>query len=245
MADPRPGTLAPVVERAECLTGCTGARMRAGNAGSTGPVIRCRHGRAACWKCSVKTVCFVARQTTICSFFPGNRIARLPGRSSSSRGPDGLAKACGDVIRGLPACCGLSRGGNGKSGVCGSMLPVHPVLMASAAAGLPVEVPLQPALPVVQHGWRYPGWPASPVLPGRPGVRQVWFALDGPAGPVLSSSSARCGRAVLFPVWCLPRRDCSARIHCAEGRGLGPPCARIAGWRCHGHDARMFACVDG
>ncbi len=213
--------------------------MRAGNAGSTGPVIRCRHGRAARWRGSVKTECFVARQTTICSFSLVIRIARLPGNSSSSRGPDGLAKACGDVIRGLPACCGLSRGGNGKSGVCGSMLSVHPVLMASAAAGLPVEVPLQPALP------RCATWLALPVLPGRPGVRQVWFALDGPARPGVSSSSARCGRAVLFPVWYLPRRDCSARIHGAEGRGLGPPCARIAGWRCHGHDARMFACVDG
>lgn len=114
--------------------------MRAGNAGSTGPVIRCRHGRAARWRGSVKTECFVARQTTICSFSLVIRIARLPGNSSSSRGLDGLAKACGDVIRGLPACCGLSRGGNNNSGVCGSMLSVHPVLMASAAAGLPVEV---------------------------------------------------------------------------------------------------------
>lgn len=233
MAGPRPGTLAPVVERAECLTG-TG--MRAGNAGSTGPVIRCRHGRAARWRGSVKTVCFVARQTTICSF---SLVTGSHVYLETLLRPEGWMdwlKACGDVIRGLPACCGLSRGGNGKSGVCGSMLPVHPVLMVSAAAGLPVEVLLQPALPVVQHRWRSPGWPC---------VRQVWFALDGPARPGLSSSSARCGRAVLFPVWCLPRRDCSARIHCAEGRGLGPPCARIAGWRCHGHDARMFACVDG
>ena len=219
--------------------------MRAGNAGSTGPVIRCRHGRAACWKCSVKTVCFVARQTTICSFslVTGSRVypedhLHPEGRMGWQRHVEVSSVDCRHAAR-------LSRGGNGKSGVCGSMLSVHPVLMVSAAAGLPVEVPLQPALPVVQHGWRYPGWPASPVLSGRPGVRQVWFALDGPAGPVLSSSSARCGRAVLFPVWCLPRRDCSARIHCAEGRGLGPPCARIAGWRCHGHDARMFACVDG
>ena len=143
--------------------------MRAGNAGSTGPVIRCRHGRAARWRGSVKTECFVARQTTICSFSLVIRIARLPGNSSSSRGLDGLAKACGDVIRGLPACCGLSRGGNGKSGVCGSMLPVHPVLMVSAAAGLPVEVLLQPALPVVQHGRRHPYCRAGRVS-GRSGL---------------------------------------------------------------------------
>ena len=213
--------------------------MRAGNAGSTGPVIRCRHGRAARWRGSVKTECFVARQTTICSFSLVIRIARLPGNSSSSRGLDGLAKG---MRRCHPWTAGMLRAVTRRERQV-RRLRQH-AARASGPDGIGGSGPAGGSAAPACFA-RCATWPASPVLPGRPGVRQVWFALDGPAGPVLSSSSARCGRAVLFPVWCLPRLDCSARIHGAEGRGLGPPCARIAGWRCHGHDARMFACVDG